>query len=50
MMLTHLQETAAANRLQGAVEKVYAGRTHLTPDVSGTAGTSEFTDAVIAAL
>src|ERR1700687_5898333 len=33
MMLTPLQETAAANRLQAAVERVYAEHTHLTPDV-----------------
>ena len=50
MMLVHLREQAAANRLRSAVEKVYADRRHLTPDVGGTAGTREFTDAVIAAL
>jgi isocitrate dehydrogenase (NAD+) len=50
LMLIHLQETEAASRLQSAVEKVYAGRMDLTPDVGGTANTTQFTDAVIAAL
>jgi isocitrate dehydrogenase (NAD+) len=50
MMLVHLKEQAAANRLRSAVEKVYADRRHLTQDVGGNAGTREFTDAVIAAL
>ena len=47
MMLIHLKEHAAAQRLQSAVEKVYAEHKHMTPDVGGTAGTREFTDAVI---
>ena len=50
LMLYHLKEPQAASRLQGAVEKVYAGGKHTTPDVGGKAGTSEFTDAVIAAM
>jgi isocitrate dehydrogenase (NAD+) len=50
MMLIHLKEQAAANRLRSAVEKVYAERRHLTPDSGGAAGTREFTDAVIAAI
>jgi isocitrate dehydrogenase (NAD+) len=50
MMLVHLKEQAAANRLRSAVEAVYADRRHLTRDVGGSAGTREFTDAVIAAL
>ncbi|HML16456.1 MAG TPA: isocitrate/isopropylmalate family dehydrogenase, partial [Bryobacteraceae bacterium] len=50
MMLTHLKEQTAANRLQSAVEKVYAERKHLTRDVGGTASTDEFTRAVIAAM
>jgi isocitrate/isopropylmalate dehydrogenase len=45
-----LKETEAAARLQQAVEKVYAGGQHTTPDVGGKAGTAEFTDAVIAAM
>jgi isocitrate dehydrogenase (NAD+) len=50
MMLTHLKETAAANRLQSAVEKVYAEGKHTTADVGGNASTTAFTDAVVAAL
>src|SRR5579884_2226949 len=50
MMLVHLKETAAAQRLRSAVESVYSERRHLTQDVGGRAGTREFTDAVIAAI
>jgi isocitrate dehydrogenase (NAD+) len=50
MMLNHLKEHEAANRLQAAVEKVYAGRDHLTPDVGGSSNTEQFTNAVISAL
>jgi isocitrate dehydrogenase (NAD+) len=50
MMLTHLNELAAANRLQAAVEKVYAEKKHTTGDVGGHASTEEFTDAVLAQL
>ncbi len=50
MMLIHMRELAAANRLQSAVEKVYAGKQHTTPDVGGSGTTTGFTDAVIAAL
>ena len=50
MMLVHLKEQAAANRLRSAVESVYAERKHLTPDVGGSAGSREFTDAVIGAM
>jgi len=50
LMLIHLKEMEAADRLQTAVEKVYAEHRHLTPDVGGKATTAQFTDAVIAAL
>lgn len=50
MMLIHLKEMDAAERLQKAVEAVYASGEHTTRDVGGKAGTEEFTDAVIAAL
>ena len=50
LMLAHLGEQAASARLQTAIERVYAGAKHLTPDVGGSAGTTEFTDAVIAAM
>jgi isocitrate dehydrogenase (NAD+) len=50
MMLNHMGEQSAATRLQNAVEKVYSDKRKLTPDVGGTAGTAEFTEAVIGAL
>jgi isocitrate dehydrogenase (NAD+) len=50
MMLRHLREVDAANRLQAAIEKVYAEGKVLTSDVGGSASTDAFTDAVIAAL
>jgi isocitrate dehydrogenase (NAD+) len=50
LMLFHLKEPEAAARLQHAVEKVYAGGKHTTPDVGGKGTTTEFTDAVIAAM
>ena len=48
MMLQHLEERDAARRLRHAIEHVYAKGRHLTRDVGGSAGTNEFTDAVIA--
>ena len=50
LMLIHLGETSAAQRLRTAVERVYAEGRHVTPDIGGRASTSEFTDAVIANL
>lgn len=50
MMLRHLREVEAAERLQAAIERVYAEGKTLTGDVGGTASTEQFTDAVIAAL
>jgi len=50
LLLLHLGETAAAAKLRSGVERVYADQKHLPPDVGGKASTSEFTDAVIAAL
>jgi isocitrate dehydrogenase (NAD+) len=50
MMLLHLKETAAAKRLQASIEKVYAAKRCLTPDVGGNAGTAAFTAAVIEGL
>jgi len=47
LMLAHLNEREAAERLQSAIERVYAEGKHLTGDVGGKAGTAEFTDAVI---
>lgn len=50
LMLIHLGEMEAAGRLQNAIAAVYKEGKHLTRDVGGTAGTAEFTDAVIAAM
>jgi isocitrate dehydrogenase (NAD+) len=50
LMLIHLKESAAAARLQAAIEKVYADGKHTTGDVGGNASTEEFTNAVIAAM
>ena len=50
MMLRHLGEHEAANRIRAAIEQVYRARQPLTRDVGGSASTSEFADAVIAAL
>jgi isocitrate dehydrogenase (NAD+) len=47
LMLAHLGEREAANRLQRAIEAVYAEGTQLTGDVGGKASTCEFTNAVI---
>jgi isocitrate dehydrogenase (NAD+) len=50
MMLKHLGERPAAQRIEAAVEKVYREAKHVTRDLGGQAGTNEFTDAVIDAL
>jgi len=47
LMLRHLGERTAADRLQSAIAATYREGTHLTSDVGGRAGTNEFTDAVI---
>jgi isocitrate dehydrogenase (NAD+) len=50
LMLHHLGEHEAAQRIQTALDHVFIDRTKLTRDVGGTAGTSQFADAVIAAM
>jgi len=50
LMLDHLGERTAAERIQNALESVYREAKHTTRDVGGKAGTEEFADAVIAAL
>jgi isocitrate dehydrogenase (NAD+) len=50
LMLDHLAERTAAQRIQKALERVYREAKHTTRDVGGKAGTEEFADAVIAAL
>jgi tartrate dehydrogenase/decarboxylase / D-malate dehydrogenase len=50
LMLEHLGEKAAADRLMRAIERVTADRRFHTPDLGGTARTDEVTAAVIDAL
>jgi isocitrate dehydrogenase (NAD+) len=50
MMLKHLGERAAAQRIEAALEKVYREGKYTTRDLGGRAGTTEFTEAVIDAL
>jgi isocitrate dehydrogenase (NAD+) len=47
LMLRHIGEVEAADRIYTALEKTYKEKVHLTRDVGGTAGTSEFADTVI---
>jgi isocitrate dehydrogenase (NAD+) len=47
LMLRHLQEVEAADRVQAALEKTYKEKLHITRDVGGTASTGEFADTVI---
>jgi tartrate dehydrogenase/decarboxylase/D-malate dehydrogenase len=50
MMLEHLGEKAAADRLMRAVERVTADPSLHTPDLGGKATTREVTDATISAI
>src|SRR5579864_4352961 len=50
LMLRHIGERDAAIRLHEALESVYRRKEPLTRDVGGTATTTEFADAVIAAM
>ncbi|MET0867160.1 MAG: tartrate dehydrogenase [Pseudorhodoplanes sp.] len=50
MMLEHLGETAAAERLMKAVERVTADPSLHTPDLGGQATTKQVTDAVVKAI
>ncbi|MFN9202965.1 MAG: isocitrate/isopropylmalate dehydrogenase family protein [Gemmatimonas sp.] len=50
MMLEHLGDGTRAQRIRHAFEGTIRAGTVLTRDLGGTAGTDEFTDAVIAAL
>ncbi len=50
LMLRHLGEGAAADRLQAAIAAAYREGGRLTRDVGGTGSTSEFADAVIGHL
>ena len=50
LMLRHLGHLVAAERVEQALRGVIAEGTHLTYDLGGTAGTSDFSDAVIGRL
>src|SRR5207342_2431515 len=48
LMLRPIGEVEAADKVHATLEKTYKEKLHLTRDVGGTSGTSEFADAVIA--
>jgi isocitrate dehydrogenase (NAD+) len=50
LMLRHLGETSAADRIQKSVHEVMAEAKTLTRDIGGNAGTSEYADAIISKL
>jgi isocitrate dehydrogenase (NAD+) len=50
MMLHHLEEHKAADRIENALYRVIEKRQTLTRDLGGKASTNEFTDAIIALL
>ena len=50
LMLRHLGEQEAANKVKYAVHSVYREGKHITRDMGGKASTSEFADAVIEAM
>ncbi len=50
MMLRHLGEHKAADRIQAALVLLFAERKHLTPDLGGKATTDELVDALIAKI
>jgi tartrate dehydrogenase/decarboxylase/D-malate dehydrogenase len=50
MMLDHLGESSAANRLMSAIERVTADKRLHTPDLGGTAKTADVTAGVIEAI
>jgi len=50
LMLRHIGEPDAADRMHAAIEHVFREGQKTTRDVGGKAGTGEFADAVIAAL
>jgi isocitrate dehydrogenase (NAD+) len=50
LMLRHIGEHDAATKIRNAIDEVYRDRSNLTRDVGGTAGTSEFADAIIKAM
>jgi isocitrate dehydrogenase (NAD+) len=47
LMLEHINELEAAKRMHGAIVRVYVEGKHITKDLGGSAGTQEFTEAVL---
>jgi len=50
LLLRHIGEQAAAERVEGAIRAVLAEGRTVTYDLGGTAGTSQFADAIVARL
>jgi isocitrate dehydrogenase (NAD+) len=50
MMLRHIGEDAAADRIRGAMLRALSEARHRTRDLGGSASTSAYADAIIAAL
>ena len=50
LMLRHLGEQAAAQRVEDAIRAIIAEGRSVTYDLGGSAGTSEFADAIIERL
>ena len=50
MMLEHIGEAEAGDRIRSALRAVVADKKAVTPDLGGTASTSQFADAIIARL
>lgn len=50
MMLNHLGETTAAEKIKNGYNRVLAEKTTLTRDLGGTATTDQFADAIIRAI
>jgi isocitrate dehydrogenase (NAD+) len=50
MMLNHINERAVADKIKTAYNAILAEGKSLTRDLGGTAGTNEFTDALIAKM
>src|SRR5215467_12791290 len=50
LMLDHLGERSAGNRIEAALEKVYREGKNTTKDVGGSATTDQFTEAIVSSL
>ena len=50
LLLEHIGDGARAQRIVNAFEAVVREKQHVTRDLGGTAGTSQFADAIIARL